>query len=305
MRDVTSLYKLKIGYFADGPWAHQALNKILTDDSLAVAFICARYDRPDLRLQEMAQAHDLPFITHPRINSPEFRDLMLRFDCDIFVSMSFNQIFRKELIHLPNMGTINCHAGKLPFYRGRNILNWVLINDEQEFGITAHYMDEGIDTGDVLVQKNLPISDEDNYRTVLERAYSACAEVLYIAIKQLQAGTAKAWKQSTVDSVGFYCCARQEGDEVLDWKQTSREVFNFVRALCLPGPQARTFLRGQEMRIEKVQLIPKAPNYLGIPGVVVGKNEDSFVVKTADNTIRVIDWDYPSKVRIGDRLTAN
>ena len=73
----------------------------------------------------------------------------------------------------------------------------------------------------------------------------------------------------------------------------------------MPGPQARTFLRGQEMRIEKVQLIPKAPNYRGIPGVVVGKNENSFVVKTADSTIRIVQWEYPSKVRIGDRLTAN
>ena len=96
MQENTSPQKLKIGYFADGPWAHQALNRILADISLDVAFICARYDRPDPRLQENNQAHDLPFITHPRINSPEFRDLMLRFDCDIFVSMSFNQIFRRE-----------------------------------------------------------------------------------------------------------------------------------------------------------------------------------------------------------------
>jgi methionyl-tRNA formyltransferase len=65
--------------------------------------------------------------------------------------MSFNQIFKSEIINLPRLKTINCHAGKLPFYRSRNILNWVLINDEKEFGITVHYVDEGIDTGDIIL----------------------------------------------------------------------------------------------------------------------------------------------------------
>ena len=73
--------------------------------------------------------------------------------------MSFNQIFRKDIINLTPIGIINCHAGKLPFYRGRNILNWVLINDEKEFGITVHFVDEGIDTGDIILQKTFPITD--------------------------------------------------------------------------------------------------------------------------------------------------
>ena len=64
--------------------------------------------------------------------------------------MSFNQILKKKIINLPHLKTINCHAGKLPFYRGRNVLNRVLINDENEFGITIHYIDEGIDTGDIV-----------------------------------------------------------------------------------------------------------------------------------------------------------
>ena len=80
---------------------------------------------------------------------------------------------------LPKLKTINCHAGKLPFYRGRDILNWVLINDEKEFGITVHYMDEGIDTGDIILQRTFPITDEDSYKTLLERSYDECANILY------------------------------------------------------------------------------------------------------------------------------
>ena len=72
--------------------------------------------------------------------------------------MSYDQIIKEDLLKLPLKGFINCHAGALPFYRGRNVLNWVLINGESEFGITVHYIDEGIDTGAILLKKELNIS---------------------------------------------------------------------------------------------------------------------------------------------------
>ena len=84
------------------------------------------------------------------------------------------------------MKTINCHAGALPFYRGRNILKWTLINDEKSLGVTLYYMDEGIDTGDIILQSHCEINDNDNYATLFETAYKKCAEVLYQALKMLQ-----------------------------------------------------------------------------------------------------------------------
>ena len=86
--------------------------------------------------------------------------------------MSFNQIFKQSIISLPELGIISCHAGKLLLYRGRNVLNWVLINDEKEFGITVHYIDEGIDTGDIIIQKSFQIKDTDTYKSLLEKASS-------------------------------------------------------------------------------------------------------------------------------------
>ncbi|MEA1052839.1 formyltransferase family protein [Lamprobacter modestohalophilus] len=84
------------------------------------------------------------------------------------------QIFKKSTIERLDLGAINCHAGKLPFYRGRNILNWALINDEEEFGITVHSVDTGVDTGDIIRQQCFPITDADDYSTLLERAYWLC-----------------------------------------------------------------------------------------------------------------------------------
>lgn len=294
--------KFKIGYFADGPWSHQALEKLLQDSSIQVAFICARYDNPDLLLKVWADRYDIDYYTHANINSDDFLNIIARYNAELFVSMSFNQIFRKKLMFLPRMGTINCHAGKLPFYRGRNILNWALINDEKEFGITVHYVDEGIDTGDILNQRIYPITDDDNYATLLEIAYRECAELLYLSIKQLQYGVSFSFKQESIHSKGFYCIARKPGDEVLNWNQTSREVFNFVRAICRPGPEARSFLGEKEIKINRVEFLPDAPVYKGVIGSVIGVESRDIFVKTLDSYVKICEWSGVEKIRIGDRF---
>ena len=169
---------INIGYFADGPWSHETFNKLIKDSEIKVSFICARYESEDETLKDLAKFHNIDYLKHKNVNSDEFISIIVKYNCDLFVSMSFNQIFKSKIINLTKYKTINCHAGKLPFYRGRNILNWVLINDEKEFGITVHYIDEGIDTGDIILQKIFQITDYDNYRTLLKKAYIECANVL-------------------------------------------------------------------------------------------------------------------------------
>ena len=173
---------LNIGYFADGPWSHKTLDKLINDPEIKISFICVRYDSEDERLKEYAKRFKIDYLKHLNVNSDEFISNIKSYDCDLFVSMSFNQIFKSKIINLAKYKTINCHAGKLPFYRGRNVLNWVLINDEKEFGITVHYVDEGIDTGDIISQKTFPITDQDNYNTLLNKAYVECSNILYSVI---------------------------------------------------------------------------------------------------------------------------
>ena len=175
-----------------------------------------------------AKKYNIDYLKYENINSKNFIERIKTYFCDLFVSMSFNQIFKDEIINLTPLRIINCHAGKLPFYRGRNILNWVLINDEKEFGITVHYVDEGIDTGDIILQRSYQILDKDNYKTLLERAYKGCADTLYDAIIMFKEGYVKAKKQIEIHPTGFYCSQRKIGDEILNWNQTSREIFNFM-----------------------------------------------------------------------------
>ena len=296
---------LKIGYFADGQWAHEAFDKIIADATIQIKFVAVRFSTRDPILIEKAKQNNIPVEIEKNINSPGFVEKMRRYGADLFVSMSFDQIFKEEMINLPRYKTINCHAGKLPFYRGRNVLNWVLINDEDEFGITVHYLDNGIDTGDIILQEVFPITDDDDYSTLLNRSYAGCAEILYKAIKMIQQGTVKSIPQATIDKVGMYCGRRQAGDEVINWSQTSREIFNFIRALCAPGPQATSWVNGKKISINRARLVPEARPYKNIEGMIVGKTEQGFLVKTKDTFLEIIEYSYEGKIRIGDRLKSN
>ena len=191
----------------------------------------------------------------------------------------------------------------LPFYRGRNILNWALINDEKEFGITVHYLDEGIDTGDIILQEVYPITDEDDYNTLLNRAYDGCADVLYRAMKMIQNEEVKTIRQNDIDPVGMYCGMRKAGDEVIDWGESSREIFNFIRALCTPGPQAVSWINGKKVSINRARMVPGAHAYKNIIGQVMGKTREGFIIKTGDTILEIIEYTYDGKIRVGDRLT--
>ena len=157
---------MKIAFFGDGPWAHKALRAIKADSN-DVAIVVVRNDAPDQELISIAKELGIKFTSNKNVNEPEFIAELKALDADLGVSMSFNQIIRSELIELFPKKFINCHAGKLPEYRGRNILNWALINDEKEIGVTCHFIDEGVDTGDIIMQKTFAVNDTDDYASVL------------------------------------------------------------------------------------------------------------------------------------------
>ncbi|MGU3843294.1 methionyl-tRNA formyltransferase, partial [Vibrio diabolicus] len=184
-----------------------------------------------------------------------------------------NQILKKSIIDYAPLGFINCHAGALPFYRGRNPLNWALINGESSFGITVHYVDEGIDTGDIVEQRLYPITRKDNYGTLLNIAIIEFAIVLYSAIVKISKNEVNVIEQKDIHPVGTYFGIRTFGDEIIDFNWSAERIYNFVRAISYPGPRARFFFNNEEYAVESSELIPEAPNYIATVGEVVGRNE--------------------------------
>lgn len=294
--------KIRIGYFADGPWSHKAFEKIINDSTIEVQFIVPRADTKDLTLKEYSEKYKIDYLFPVRINSEEFIGQAKAYNCDLFVSMSFNQIFKKEIFDLPKLKTINCHAGKLPFYRGRNVLNWALINDENDFGITVHYIDEGIDTGDIILQRTYPIKEDDTYNTLLHLAFSECANILYDAIKLIQNNQVKTLRQDSIHPVGFYCGKRDIGDEIINWHQSSRDLFNFIRSICFPGPRATTYFNGSEVKINASRMISEAIAFKGKPGQILVKTKDGFIVKTFDSFIEILEVESQVNLLVGEVL---
>jgi len=299
---------MNIGYFADGPWAHRALEKIVEKSNFKIIFIVPRFDKQDHILQQWAEKLDVPFLPLKDVNSKEGISVLEKYDADINVSMSYNQILKKEIIDLSPLGFINCHAGKLPFYRGRNILNWSLINDEKDFGVTVHYVDEGVDTGDIILQKVTSITDEDDYSTLLSRAINICADLLIEALYMIDAGNVKRTKQKDIHPVGSYFGCRVEGDEYIDWNWTSRRIFNFIRAITTPGPCARTIINDCDIKVKRAELIDESVGYIGTVGEVIGVTHEGIIVKTGDSIIRLVDIELTtvvSKIKVGDRFGLN
>lgn len=218
-------------------------------------------------------------------------------NCDLFVSIGFHKIFGLNILKLPRLGTINLHSGKLPAYKGRNVLTAALINDEKEFGLTVHWVDRGIDTGDIILQETYPITDEDDYKSLLAKSYEKGAELLYNAIKCIQKGIASRRPQEG----GFYCQPRTMKDICIDWTKSGREIFNFIRALCFPNPVARAFIGDREIKINKVHF-EKDSGHLIKTGlyIPVGTVIDDNLVKVVDGYLKLIQ--YEGEIKKGDVL---
>jgi methionyl-tRNA formyltransferase len=294
--------RLNLGYFADGPWSYEAFIKLIGDNEVLIRFVCVRYDTQDETLKQYCKKYNIDYIKDKDVNSVKFIKNLSKYSCDLMVSMSFNQIFKSEIINLTRYKIINCHAGKLPFYKGRNILNWALINDESEFGITVHYVDEGIDTGDIILQDVHLINDTDDYSTLLVRSYSACASILYRAVCLFKDGSVVGKKQEDIHPTGFYCSQRKAGDENINWQDSSRNIFNFIRSICTPGPMARAFINGIEVKINKSEMIKGATTYKCIEGAILNIDATGLIVKTKDSFIKVTEYTSDIDIKIGDRF---
>lgn len=294
--------KFRIGYFADGPWSHCAFKRIIIDSDIEIAFIVPRFDTSDETLKTYADEYNIDYFKLKNVNSADALNKIDSYRCDLLVSMSFNQIFKKDIIKLTPLQIINCHAGKLPFYRGRNILNWALINDEKEFGITVHFVDEGIDTGDIILQRSFDINEEDTYKTLLDKAYQECASILYDALRLFIDDNVKRIIQDSIHPLGSYCGKRTIGDEIVKWNDSSLNIFNFIRSISKPGPIAETYLNGKIIKINKSIYFKDAPHYIGKPGQILSKTKEGYLVKTEDSFIEI--KEIQGKLKVGEVMTS-
>jgi methionyl-tRNA formyltransferase len=270
--------------------------------------VVLRKEPSDCTLFETVRTLGLPLLQPSNVNSLDFVERIKSLSPDLNLSISYNQILRRPIIASAKLGFLNFHAGKLPYYRGRNVINWAIINGEREIGITAHFVDEGIDTGDIILQRTLPIEWTDTYGDVLSRVVEAFPDLVLDSVALMASGQPKRAQQA--NHPGSYFPGRDKEDEWLDWSDNSFNLHNKIRAITRPGPGARTLLGEKEVRIWTAFYDPSWPKYIATPGQVVGRPNNGVLVKTGDSTIllseiQIADVCETPSWRIGTRLGIN
>jgi methionyl-tRNA formyltransferase len=296
--------KLRIAVFGDNKWCLNLLKKISKDKSLDLIFICGRYKK-DNNLIKFAKSIKKKFIKPKDINSDKMIEFIKKNNLNLCISMSYDQIFKKRIIKMMSNKVFNCHAGLLPSYRGRSILNWALINGEKFYGITFHQVNQYIDQGDILLQKKIKILDSWGYKEILDSAYKHCANVCFKGIKIIQKKQYILRKQKNSQIKASYFKKRQKGDEILSLELPSKKIINFVRGLSEPGPVARVKYQKSYILLNKIRKSLKNINGNYKTGEIIKVRDNSFSFMTVDKKkIEVLKWKSEKKIKlkIGDLL---
>ena len=224
-----------------------------------------------------------------RVNDPAFLDRIASLAPDLLVLCGYGQILKEEIISTAKLGAVNCHSGNLPQYRGSSPINWAIINGEKSLGLSIISVDLGIDTGDILANKEIPILSSDTAATLQKKADGLFPDMLKEVIDGIAENSLAPINQS--DSGAGYYCLRSEEDGLIMWElMDSSTVLRLIKALVFPFPGAFTFFKGQKCRIDQAEQI--SPKMIGIPGKIMKSDRDGVVVMCQDRCIRITRYQY-------------
>lgn len=189
------------------------------------------------RLVKVANVNDKDFLSEIRLTSPK-----------LFVVAGFSQIFKTELLEVPELGTINLHAGPLPKYRGGSPLNWQIINGETNIGLSIIEMDEGVDTGSIYAEASFQLGDSENIDDAHRKANELFCVMAVDTVRKIWSGKATKREQPEKDST--YWHQRNDRDGQLDCVAlNAKKALNTIRALTSPYPGAWIQVDGKIIRV--------------------------------------------------------
>lgn len=279
--------------------------EILVKNGYDVVGVVTQPDKPVGRKQsqlkappvkEAAIAHGIDVILQPeKVRTPEFLEQLRALDPDLIVTAAYGRILTKAVLDLPRLGCINVHGSLLPKYRGAAPIQWAIINGESVTGITTMYMDEGMDTGDILIQREVPITQDMNAEELYEKLMALGASTLLETLHALEDGSLKRTPQD--NSKATYAPMMKKETGLIDWSKSAAEVHNLIRG-TYPWPGAYSFYKGRRIKIWKSTILDYCPidsiewqlkKRAGEvePGTVLKIFKDEMVVATGDGCVKV------------------
>lgn len=231
----------------------------------------------------LAQKYRLPVLQPQKVKDRSFLEAFYSLNPDMVVVAAFGQILPKAIIDFPKMGCLNIHPSLLPKYRGAAPLNWSIIRGETKTGVTIMMMDEGMDSGDILMQEETPLGYSETFGELHDRLAKLGADMLLKTIAQLEAGTARRQGQDT-DAVTFAPRLTKETGKI-NWGDNAVNIVNLIRGLS-PSPAAYTVMDGQTLKIfsaeamtRDVKLPPGAVGTVTAAGLHVTASDGHVILK--------------------------
>ena len=296
---------MRVVFMGTPAFAVPSLEALVNSDHEVVGVV-TQPDRPQGRgqtvvacpVKELAVARGLSVRQPDKIKSPEFLQQLAEWKPDVIAVTAFGRILPKKILDLPPMGCVNVHGSLLPAYRGAAPVQWALIHGDTETGITTMLMDEGMDTGAVLLQQTVPIEPEDTALELGARMAQAGGALLVETLTCLAVHAVVPRAQDHSRATMAPLLKKEDG--VIDWTQPATQIANRLRGLS-PWPGSYTFHHEHRLIIRKGRVDANGgPVGGGVqrPGTILAVGPTSFWVETGEGRIEVLEVQPANKKRM-------
>ncbi len=276
--------------------------KAIVEAGHNVLLVVSQPDKPQGRSKELvptavkkcAVEYNLPVFQPEKIKKEEAIAVLKKYPADLYVVAAFGQILSKEILDLPQYGCINIHASLLPKYRGAAPIQWAVIDGEEKTGITIQQMNEGVDTGDILLQKEYVLSKEETGESLFDELSHLGAIAVVEAIDGIQKGTLTPVKQKEEESSHAKMLTKAMGK--IDFSQSATVIERLVRGLN-SWPSAYTTYKGKTMKIWRSQVCDEQED-LNEVGKIVDVDKESFTIQCGRGRLKITEIQLEGKKRM-------
>ena len=244
-----------------------------------------------------AVEHGIPVMQPRRIKTPEAMAELKTYPADVFIVAAFGQILSQEILDMPKFGSLNIHASLLPKYRGTSPIQRVILDGEEKTGVTIMQMDAGIDTGDMLYKKEIPIAPDDTYETLHDKLMNLGGEAVVEALELLEQGKLVPEKQD--DSLSCYAPLIDKSMGQIDFSKDAAEIDRLIRGLT-PWPSAYTSYKGKQLKIWKAVPVPSESTVddESSAGEILKVEKDAVTVATGKGALKIYELQLEGKKRM-------
>lgn len=244
-------------------------------------------------VKECAMKYQIPVYQPKRIRDVECIETLRQYEADIMVVVAFGQILPKEILEMTPYGCVNVHASLLPKYRGAAPIQWAIIDGEKVTGVTTMQMDEGLDTGDMLLKTEVIVEEKETGGTLHDKLADAGAKLCVETLERLEKGDVLAIPQG--ETTTSYAKMLDKKLGAINWCKSAEEIERLIRGLN-PWPSAYTNWNDKVMKIWDAKVTNQSTD--AVPGTIVKVDKDSFAVQTGAGLLEVYELQIPGKKRM-------